>query len=97
MPRIPLEKLEVGMKLTRPVRTEHGVLLLDQGTEISDTILRRLETSCIKWVYVASNGGDGTRMEMLARLDARFSKTVMEPHMGAIKAALRDHLDALYG
>ena len=97
MPRIPVEKLEIGMRLVRSVRNEHGMLLLDQGVEVTESILDRLENSNIKSVYVAASQDDGAKTEMFIRLDARFARTEGEPHMDAIKAAVKDHLDALYG
>lgn len=97
MPRIPLERLEIGMRLVRPVRNECGMLLLDQGVEVTASILDRLENSNIKSVYVAASQDNEAKTEMLTQLDARFARTEGEPYMDAIKAAVKDHLDALYG
>lgn len=97
MPKIPLERLEIGMRLVRPVRNECGMLLLEQGVEVTESVFGRLENSNIKSVYVAGSQDDGTKTEMLAQLDARFARTEGEPYMDEIKAAVKDHLDALYG
>jgi len=97
MAKIPVSSLKPGMKLTKPVVNNAGMVLLGEGTELTDTLIERLLNMDIGSVYVEGTANPGkSKEEMLAELDARFKKTENEPNMGTLKRLLKEHIEELY-
>jgi hypothetical protein len=81
------------MKLAKPVRNESGMILLGENTELSDSLIRRLENMNIESVsIIAEAQNEKSPEELLAELGKRFKKTETEPHMGLIKRLFEEHI-----
>ncbi|MBP7765446.1 MAG: hypothetical protein K4445_01360 [Deltaproteobacteria bacterium] len=97
MPKISVDKLEPGMKLARPVTGPNGMVLLGEGTELTEKWIERIRDMDVAAIYV-----DGppvqtlSREEALAALDARFAPVEDKPRMGDIKKLVREHIESLY-
>ncbi len=97
MPKIPVAKLEPGMKLAKPVTAKNGMVMLGEGTELSETWIERIRDMDIASIFV-----DGppiqtiTKEEALANLDARFAKVEGKPYMNLIKKITIEHIEGLY-
>jgi hypothetical protein len=52
MPKIPVAKLESGMKLAKPVTAKNGMVMLGEGTELSATWIERIRDMDITSVFV---------------------------------------------
>lgn len=97
MPKIPVEKLMPGVVLAKPVLNEAGMVLLAQGTEIKAAHIDRLINMNVQAVFVEGDTTpDKPKDEVLAELEARFSKTINEPHMLMIKKIIESRIEELY-
>lgn len=97
MAKIPVSALKPGMKLTKPVVNDAGMVLLGEDTRLTDTLIERLLNMNIGSVHVEGAASPGkSKEEMLAELDARFKKTENEPYMGMLKKLFKEHIEELY-
>ncbi|MDX9714230.1 MAG: hypothetical protein RBT37_02260 [Dissulfurispiraceae bacterium] len=97
MPKIPVDKLMPGVVLAKPVLNEAGMVLLAQGTEIKAAHIDRLLNMNVQAVYIEGESApDRPKDEVLAELEARFSKTINEPHMLMLKKIFESRIEELY-
>jgi hypothetical protein len=97
VPKIPIETLEPGMRLAKPVLNESGMVLLSEETELTDATIEKLKSMNVDGVYVKGmSKPDRPMEEMLLELDKRFEKTVSERYMGMLKKVFRKHIEGLY-
>jgi hypothetical protein len=98
MPKIPVDKLEPGMKLARPIVGKNGMVMLGEGTEITEKWIERIRDMEIASIFI-----DGPAVQMiskeeaLANLESRFSLVEGKPLMNAIKKIVQKHIEGLYG
>ncbi len=98
MPKILVDKLMPGMKLSKPVKNESGMILLAEGTELSASLIERLAAMGVESVNIdAVEAPVKPKAVMLSELDSRFKKTESEPYMGLIKKIFKEHIDKLDG
>jgi len=96
MPRIPVDKLEPGMKLVKPVMRGEMVLL-GEGTELNDNWIQKIKDMEIGSVYVDGPSQMSVpKDEMLAQLDKRFQNVADKPYMNVIKKLVQEHIEDLY-
>jgi hypothetical protein len=97
MQKIPINLVEPGMVLARPIISDKGMQLCAEETELTPVIIARLIKMQIPVVTVkgdppvpivksASNG------ESVRELNARFSKVAADPLMDKIRAAVENAL-----
>ncbi|MEN6489967.1 MAG: hypothetical protein ABFD66_14000 [Smithella sp.] len=97
MPRIPADKLVPGMKLAKPVTAKNGMVMLGEGTELTETWIERIRDMDITSIFV-----DGppvqtlSKEEALANLEARFAKVNDKLYMNIIKKVTKEHIEGLY-
>ncbi|MEQ8253940.1 MAG: hypothetical protein ABRQ28_05095 [Smithellaceae bacterium] len=97
MPRIPVDKLTPGMKLAKPVTAKNGMVMLGEGTELSETWIERIRNMDVTSIFV-----DGppvqtlSKEEALASLEARFAWVEEKPYMSLIKKIVKEHIEGLY-
>ena len=97
MPKIPVAKLEPGMKLAKPVTAKNGMVMLGEGTQLTETWIERIQDMEIPSIFI-----DGPpiqtmpREEALANLEDRFALVDGKPYMNAIKKIVRQHIEGLY-
>ena len=97
MPKIPAEKLEPGMKLTKPVLNKAGMVLLGEGTELTETWVRRIQDMDLPAIYVEGPElPQAPKEELLDQLATRFAKVESKPHMAFLKGVLKKHIESLY-
>jgi hypothetical protein len=94
MPKVPLSEARPGQKLVRPVVTRTGMLMIQPGTELTDTIIARLQTIGIDSVYVEGDnpGGDKPVAVLMQELDERFAGHERDAWMMELKAVVARHL-----
>ncbi|MBN1613832.1 MAG: hypothetical protein JW950_05120 [Deltaproteobacteria bacterium] len=98
MPKIPIDKLEPGMKLSKPLVSRGGMVLLGDGTELTEKWIDRIQDMEVDGIYVdGPSEQKESKEESLAKLDARFLSVEKEPYMGRLKRIVRDYIEALYG
>lgn len=97
MPKISIAHLKPGMKLAKPVLAKNGMVMLGEGTELSESWIERLQDMDIASVFI-----DGppvqtvSKEQALAALDARFSLVEDKPYMNAVKKIVKAHIEGLY-
>ena len=97
MPKIPVVKLESGMKLAKPVTAKNGMVMLGEGTELSATWIERIRDMDIASVFIEGPPIQTvSKEEALAGLNARFAQVEGKPYMNLIKKIVAEHLEGLY-
>jgi len=86
MQKIPLMLAKAGMKLDRDVfrgDSATGIPICGKGTELTDTLIARLENMDVQTVHVEGHPvweeGERSCDDLLCDLEDRFSKTLHEP------------------
>ncbi|MFO8031611.1 MAG: hypothetical protein R6U22_03620 [Desulfohalobiaceae bacterium] len=96
MQKILLSQGRPGMVLAKPVTRDNGMVLIAQGTELSEGIIRRLEGMGVQQVVVEGNplseeqGGAGLQ-EKLHRLDSMFRRHSQDAWMMEVKSFLQEY------
>ncbi len=97
MPKIPAEQLRPGMKLARPLQNSSGMVLMAEGTELTEARITKIENMGVESVYIDGPSRPAPpKEELLAALDGRFARTESNSHMALIKKAVREHIEAMY-
>lgn len=97
MPKVPVAKLEPGMKLAKPVTAKNGMVMLGEGTELSATWIDRIADMDIASVFIEGPPIQAIPLEeALSNLDERFSKVAGKPYMNLIKKITKEHIEGLY-
>lgn len=97
MPKVPVNQLQPGMILAKPVVAKNGMVMLGEGTELTRTWIERIEDMGIPSVFI-----DGPPLQMVSRedalaaLDARFAQVEDKPYMRNLKRIVREHIEGLY-
>jgi hypothetical protein len=100
--RVPIEQLEPGMTVAKPVANANGLVVLAAGVVLVETLIERLKRMGTPSVHVEGRPlGDASGVKTLAELeqelDHRFRKTAGEPIPFRIREAVRRHLRASHG
>lgn len=97
MKKVALDKLVPGMVLAKPIESGNGMVLLAEGTALSDKWIERLETMDIAAVWVEGKTEQSIPLEeALAALDMRFEPVLGAPYMTDLKRLVRDKIEQLY-
>ena len=97
MRTIPTAKLELGMRLAKPVFNENGMVLMGEDTVLTDVMIERLRRADTAIVYVEGvSKPEKSLDEMLLDLDRRFKKVESEPYMSILKKTFIEHIIGLY-
>lgn len=104
MQKIPLMAAKVGMVLARDVfrrESANGIPICGKDTELTDSLITRLENLNIHSVYVEGHPvwseGDLSLAETLRALDNRFEKVRHDPLMAKIHGIYAEHLKRSMG
>jgi len=104
MQKIPLIRATAGMVLARDVfRTEsaNGIPICGKDTELTESLIARLENLDIQSVYVAGHPlreeGDRTLDDLLRELDGRFQKVRQDPLTAGLHTIYTDYLKRSMG
>ena len=98
MPKKAPDNLQTGMILSKPVTNANGVVLLMEGTELTEAMIEKIRDINAESVYVKGAPESGILLEeMILVLDRRFKAVEGAPFMGIIKNAMREHIENIYG
>ena len=97
MQKIPVDKAAEGMVLAKPVAKENGVVLMGEGTELSDRIIERLLDIDIKTIVVKGHPLDTGKAEetleqLFEKLDDRFSTIASDKLCSQIKEIIKEDI-----
>ena len=97
MAKLSTERLEPGMVLARPVMNKSGMIMLGEGTELTDNLIEKIRDMGIESVHVQGMSQPDVPLEaLLAALDARFSHVEKDHLMAMIKRLMKEHIEGLY-
>jgi hypothetical protein len=97
MPKVPVEKLEAGMILVKPL-VRGNMVVLGEGTVLTDRWIERITDMAIDHVFIDGPSEQSIpKQEALAQIDGRFRNTEDKPYMKEIKKILKEHVEGLYG
>ncbi len=97
MPKMPVSKLEPGMKLAKPVTAKNGMVMLGEGTELTDKWIERIQDMDITNIFVEGPPVQTvSRGEALDSLNERFARVDGKPYMNVIKKIIKAHIEGLY-
>ena len=97
MPKIPTEQLKPGMKLARPLQNSSGMVLMAEGTELTEARISKIENMGVDSVYIDGPSRPARpKEELLLALEERFRKAGTSPPMATIRKAVREHIEAMY-
>jgi hypothetical protein len=96
--KVPYSKLVPGMVLSRPVVNKNGLVMLAEGTELTQALIDKIIQMDVAGADIKGYSQPAVpQEEMLAQLEARFKNVLDEPHMSEIKELMREHIVGLYG
>lgn len=79
MPKISIDKLEPGMKLTKPV-TKGDMVMLNKDTELPERLIIKIHNMNIESVYIDGPSQHSIpKEEMLAQMNMRFKNVENKP------------------
>jgi hypothetical protein len=97
MASITVANLKAGMKLAKPIVNDSGMVLLPQGTVLTDAHIRRIENMDLTAVSIEGGNEERKPKEVvLAEIDARFSQCEHVQLMQMLKHVLKEHIEELY-
>jgi hypothetical protein len=93
MQKISLALAQPGMCLAKPVTKDNGMVLVQEGVELTEAVLSRLESMCVKSIVVTGNAVPGASggfnvEERIDRLDHLFRKYADDEWMMRIKSEM---------
>jgi hypothetical protein len=97
MPNVPIDKLQSGMKLAKPL-LRGSMVILGEGTVLNDTWISRIADMGVDYVFIDGPSEQTVPKEVvLAQLDARFRHVDDSPYMKQLRQIVKKHLEGLYG
>jgi hypothetical protein len=93
--RIAVSDLQAGMVVAKPIMNDGGMVMLSEGTTLTDSLISRLG-KMMETAYVFVEGeapGAKSCAERLADLELRFKKTENEKYMSTIKNAIKTRIE----
>ncbi len=97
MKRIHLDQATEGMRLTKAVESESGMLLYGEGMELSKEIINKLRSLQIEYIWVEGESEPRIKKdEYKAIVERAFQKVEEDPLMKEIKKIFLEHLESLY-
>jgi len=97
MPKIPVAKLEPGMTLAKPIMTPNGMVMLGEGTVLTEKWVERIQDMEIPSVFIDGPPVQTVSVEdALANLETRFALVEGKPFMNSIKKIVKEHIEGLY-
>lgn len=86
------------MILAKPLLRENGLVLMAEGTEVSEALIKRLESMNVETLVVKGTpldmegmGGSSAYAKRAGRLDHLFRKYRADPFMMKLKARLKQY------
>jgi len=97
MPRVPIENVRPGMVTSKPVTNLAGVVILNEGVELSEEIIQRLKNLGVLEINIKGvKKPEEPLEEQMAKLEERFQSFANEPFMEVLKRAVITHIRNLY-
>jgi hypothetical protein len=87
-------RLEAGMKLAKAITNDSGMVMISEGSALTDSMIKRIENMEVGAVYIEGEAPNAkSKAELLEDLDRRFRKTEDEKYMSLIKDVIRTRIE----
>ena len=98
MIKMQADKLAPGMRLAKPITNKAGVVLLSEGTELTEKWIDRIQDMELgEAIFVEGKMEMEVPLEaMIAALEKRFHASAGNAKMDIIKRAMERHIRTLY-
>ncbi len=97
MAKIAVANLKAGMKLLKPVVNESGMVMLGEGTVLTEQMIAKISSMNINAVFVeGKEQRTKTKQEALAELEQRFSRSGENEQMKLLKKVMLEHIEEIY-
>lgn len=98
MQKIPLNLAQAGMVLAKPITRENGMVLVAEGTELSEGVINRLQRMEVAQVVVQGepldlddSGGGSSAGKRLQRIEHLFRAHEEDTWMQEVKSFFKDY------
>ncbi|MEN2993789.1 MAG: hypothetical protein ABDH19_00370 [Thermodesulfovibrio sp.] len=95
MIKISIDKAKPGMKITKDIVNEAGMVVVPAGKKLTDSLINKLSTMNIKFIYVEGKKEMPPKEELLREVEEKFKKA-KDVYTTLIKKALMNHIEELY-
>jgi hypothetical protein len=97
MPKVSNDKLMPGMVLAKPLTGKNGMVLLGEGTELTERWIERIRDMHPEGIFVDGPTEPLVPLEtVIASLEERFEPVQDKPYMGMLKGIVLSHIEKLY-
>ncbi|MCX8028356.1 MAG: hypothetical protein N3A62_10980 [Thermodesulfovibrionales bacterium] len=97
MAKVPVTNLKAGMKLIKPVVNEAGMVMLGEGTVLTDQMINKINNMNIAAVFVeGSQQRTKSKEETIKEIEERFSKSADTEQMRLLKRIMLEHVEEIY-
>ncbi len=97
MARISIEQVQPGMKLSKPIMNDAGLLLFSENTILTESHINRLRDMGLTSIYVEGDHTPKVPLEEALRIiEERFSLNKDNPLMTMLKRTIIDYTKELY-
>jgi hypothetical protein len=94
MQRVPIEDLKPGMVVAKAITNESGMVLLSEGTSLTDSLITRLGRMDLTHISIeGASSSDKSKEQLLGELEQRFSRTGKEKYMDILKAVIKARIE----
>ncbi len=101
MNRVPLDKVEPGMVLAKPVTSLAGHVIVSAGTSLDAPLIARLRDMGLTSAHIENRPGEAgdpvtSLAELEQALDHRFRRVAGDAELARMREAIRRHLHAMH-
>ncbi|MFQ3574176.1 MAG: hypothetical protein SNJ53_06035 [Thermodesulfovibrionales bacterium] len=97
MAKVPVTHLKPGMKLIKPVVNDAGMVMLGEGTVLTDQMINKISNMNISAVFVdGSSQKAKSKEETIKEIEERFSKSADTEQMRLLKRLMLEHVEEVY-
>lgn len=98
MQRIPVKLARAGMTLAKPIHKDNGMVLLAEGTELSDSLVERIPAMGVDSIVVQGHpvdmdglAGGTSHAKRVERMDHLFRRHTDDPWMMKLKKVFKGY------
>lgn len=97
MAKVAIDNLKPGMKTSKPVINNNGMVILGDNTELTAELIDRIRNMDVDGLFIHGDSKPSKPKEdLLEEIDGRFRYVDGDPLMEIIKRAMHAHVEDLY-
>lgn len=97
MSKVAPTNLKAGMKLIKPVVNDAGMVMLGEGTVLTDQMINKINNMKISFVFVeGAQQKTKNKDEILKEIDKRFKLSGKNEQMELLHKVMIEHIEETY-